>query len=241
MRASVSYGERQVEYYISVKNQLTDGVRMHVHQNGSVEVESPAGKSDAEIAKAILKRARWIDSNLRQFERLREHSLPRQYVSGETHFYLGRRYQLKVIDGVRGASCVRMKGGRIHVELPHADPAAIKRRLNAWYKSRATSYFEDRLNEISSGIRWVDTPPPVKLVKMKKQWGSCSPSGSVYLNPMLIKAPRECVDYVIVHELCHLMEHNHSKRFYSLLQTHCPNWQHVKSKLDGMAELLLAE
>ena len=75
---------------------------------------------------------------------------------------------------------------------------------------------------------------------MSKQWASCSPSGSINLNPCLIKAPRDCIDYVLTHEIRHLREHNHSKRYYSLLEKHYPNWGKVKSRLDGMAELLLA-
>ncbi len=241
MPSSVSYGDRRIEYSVSINDDLADRIRIHVHPNGAVEAESPTGKSDHEIAQAMLKRARWIDGNLRQFEKLREHSLPRQYVSGETHFYLGRRYQLKVIDGAQNASSVQLKGGSIRVELPCADAAAVKRRLNAWYRQRALPYFEKRLVQLSSEIEWINAPAPIKLIKMKTQWGSCSPSGGVHLNPMLIKAPRECVDYVIVHELCHLKEHNHSKRFYALLKRQLPNWQHTKAKLDGMAELLLED
>jgi predicted metal-dependent hydrolase len=74
---------------------------------------------------------------------------------------------------------------------------------------------------------------------MKKQWGSCSPRGNILLNPHLVKAPRECIDYVILHELCHLKEHNHSPEFYRLLNQLMPDWKQIKAKLDGMAELLL--
>ena len=74
---------------------------------------------------------------------------------------------------------------------------------------------------------------------MKKQWGSCSPQGVITLNPHLVKAPRDCVDYVLVHELCHLVEHNHSVEFYRLLGGQIPGWESVKAKLDGMAEKLL--
>ena len=75
---------------------------------------------------------------------------------------------------------------------------------------------------------------------MKTQWGSCSPSGALTLNPHLIKSPRECIDYVIFHELCHLAEHNHSDRFWRLLTQVMPNWEKVKTQLDGMAELYLS-
>jgi predicted metal-dependent hydrolase len=241
MRASVFYGERKFEYFVSINNELADRVRIHVHPNGTVEVESPAGKSDHEIAEAILKRARWIGTNLSYFEKLRKHALPRNYVSGETHFYLGKRYQLKVLESYSGSSRVRLIAGQIQVELRCLDSVAVKRRLNAWYKDKAERYFQERIDLIGKELVWVDVIPSIKLMKMRTQWGSCSPSGKILLNPMLIKAPRECIDYVIIHELCHLQEHNHSKKFYSLLEKALPVWKHYKSKLDGMAELLLAE
>ncbi len=74
---------------------------------------------------------------------------------------------------------------------------------------------------------------------MKKQWGSCSTRGSLMLNPHLVKAPKECIDYVILHELCHIAEHNHSDRFWRLLTQVMPHWKEVKAKLDEMAELYL--
>lgn len=71
---------------------------------------------------------------------------------------------------------------------------------------------------------------------MTVQWGSCSPSGRITLNPLLVKTPRECIDYVLLHELCHLLHHNHSPRFYRALDRHMPNWRAVKERLDEMAE-----
>lgn len=122
-----------------------------------------------------------------------------------------------------------------------ADKAAIKRRLKQWYRLRAEDYFQRRLAEISARLGWLTEIPPMKIVQMEQQWGSCSPSGSINLNPALIRAPRHCIDYVLLHELCHLKEHNHSKRFYTLLQGHDPNWIATKAELDRLAELLLAE
>ena len=241
MNFAFSYGDRRIQYSVASNPKLKERVRIHVHPNGLVEVESPVGKSAAAVAEAVHKRARWIDSHLEHFEKLRAHALPRHYVSGETHFYLGRRYHLKPIEVERGTSDVKLKGGQIQVLLPCPDPKAVKRRLGRWYKQRAQEYLNARLKAVAEKIPWIKGLPPLKLVKMKTQWGSCSPTGSIFLNPMLIKAPRECIDYVIVHELCHLQEHNHSKRFYALLQREMPTWKHVKAKLDGMGELLLTE
>ena len=76
---------------------------------------------------------------------------------------------------------------------------------------------------------------------MRRQWGSCSPTGTLLLNLHLVKAPARCIDYVLFHELCHLREHNHSKAFYTLLERFLPDWETVKDKLDNMAEVLLNE
>lgn len=76
---------------------------------------------------------------------------------------------------------------------------------------------------------------------MKKQWGSCSPKGVLSLNPHLVKASLRCIDYVLLHELCHLQVRNHGQKFYDLLSKHLPEWQAAKARLDGMAELLLNE
>ena len=95
--------------------------------------------------------------------------------------------------------------------------------------------------EIADRVVWLKAMPDWRLVRMQKQWGSCSPAGVILLNPHLVKAPRQCVDYVICHELCHLEEHNHSPRYYRLLGQVMPGWETVKTRLDGMAELLLNE
>jgi hypothetical protein len=193
------------------------------------------------VQAAVLKRARWIVRQLDGISAQREHVLPRTYTSGEAHFYLGRRYRLKVIEAPKSPSHVRCLRGTIEVVLPHGDRAAVRRRLRQWYDQRADSYFTLRLAELSRDLPWLDSPPQFRLLKMAKQWGSCSPAGGLLLNPALIKAPKQCIDYVLIHELCHLQEHNHSKRFYSILARFCHDWESRKSTLDGMAELLLNE
>lgn len=167
-------------------------------------------------------------------------ALPREYVSGETHFYLGRRYKLVVHESRAQPSEVKLLRGKLDVTLPVADRAAVRRRLNAWYGHRSAEYLGNKFSEISERLNWIDAPPPLKLVRMRTQWGSCSPEGVIYLNPALIRAPRHCIEYVILHELCHLIEHNHSKRFFDLLTRHMPDWEPAKRELDSLAELILA-
>jgi predicted metal-dependent hydrolase len=220
---------------------LSSRIRIHVHPDGSVGVETP-NNADADLVRAaVQRRARWIFANLDANKDARTYALPRDYRSGETHFYLGRRYRLKLSAGTGAPSSVKLIGGSIEVTIPVNDRAAVKRRLNQWYQARAAEYFTRRLDIIALKLDWISTSPPMKLISMQKQWGNCSPSGSIGLNPALIRAPRHCIDYVLTHELCHLKEHNHSRRFYALLEMHFPNWVGAKSELDGLAELLLVD
>jgi predicted metal-dependent hydrolase len=165
--------------------------------------------------------------------------VPRQYVSGESLHYLGRRYRLKVIEVPGSAGEARLRGAFVVLNVPGREPAAVKSTLEAWYRQRAREVFAQRLPVVAAPLKWVQELPPVRLQAMTRQWGSCSPAGRITVNPWLVAAPREAIDYVLLHELCHLRHHNHSQAFYATLKRHMPNWEQIKARLDAQAELYL--
>jgi predicted metal-dependent hydrolase len=241
MTASISYGDTSIRFRVVRTANVTGKIRIHVYPNGKVEVEAPKDTSEKDVVSALRKRARWVSLQLTAQAKASEHVLPRTYSSGETHFYLGRRYVLKVLKQSSNEKTVRLWGGQLQVATNPSTSDEVKRALDLWYRQRANLYFARRIEELSSDLAWIKQPPSLKLRTMKTQWGNCSPSGTVCLNPRLIKAPRDCIDYVLMHELAHIPEHNHSKRFYALMDRNLPNWRQIKSRLDGMAEMLLAE
>lgn len=241
MQGAFRYGDSSIDYAVVFTPNLFEKIKIHVHPNAEVEVEAPVHATETEIFRAVLRRARWIAKQRELALEAQSFRLPREYISGETHFYVGRRYQLKVVRNKEEPERVNLKGNKIIVVSRSDDPVSVRRRLGTWYRQRGEDYFGRRLEAVSLSLAWLSDRPGLKLIPMKKQWGSCSPDGNIHLNPSLIRAPSDCIDYVIAHELCHLREHNHSKRFYELLRHAMPNWQHVKARLDGMAELLLAE
>ena len=224
-------------------------VVIKVHPDQRVVATAPNDASDAIIHDAMMKRARWIWQSLQDFAQQKDHVLPKRYVSGETQFYLGRRYVLKVITDSQNEPSVKLSRGQLNVFLQESD-AQIDQKIQAekvkimvdkWYQNRAKTVFSARLKTLLPKASWVKNDPLYKVLIMQKQWGSCSTKGNLILNPHLVKAPRECIDYVILHELCHIAEHNHSARFWRLLTQVMPNWKEVKAQLDGMAELYLNE
>ena len=238
-KLSIVYGDEVIDFEVLESLNRTQKILIKVYADCRVVVLTPLNADDKTIIEAVKQRSRWIYKQLREFREQSKFITPRQYKSGESHFYLGKQYQLKVIHDDTKPQGVKLLRGRLEVNTSESDLESIKFLLNKWYRFRANIMFEVRLQHILEQALWVETKPDIRLMTMRTQWGNCSPSGVLTLNPHLIKAPIICIDYVILHELCHLVEHNHSARFYQLLCQVMPDWEERKEMLDGMAAKIL--
>jgi predicted metal-dependent hydrolase len=153
-------------------------------------------------------------------------------VGGETHLYMGRQYRLKIQAG--DVNRVKLAGGffRVTVAGPPA-PEQVKRLLSHWYAQKAGERFTEMLDRCLANFKRMAIPAPkLSIRRMKTRWGSLSPKGTLTLNVALIRAPRECIEYVITHELCHMKHPRHDAAFYRLLERHMPDWERRKHKLE---------
>ncbi|MFT4928329.1 MAG: putative metal-dependent hydrolase [Phenylobacterium sp.] len=244
----LTYGEHKLAYQVCYVSNLPGNpkVKIHINPDGTVQVDAIEGTARVDIKAAVRKRAGWILEHLTTIDQQQTHVLPREYVSGQNCFYLGRRHMLKVLPvsalpDHEKAEKVKFLRGRVQVYSKNPAAKHIKTLLTIWYRQRAEQVFKKQLKTLTASISWLDEVPEFTIQPMQKQWGSCSPSGVLSLNSHLIKAPAQCIQYVIIHELCHLVEHNHSDKFYQLLDRQLPGWEAIKAKLDNMAELLLNE
>jgi hypothetical protein len=235
------YGDREFRYHLCYLPQHKKAtIRVHVHPNGMVQVDAPKNTQLPAIKTAVQRRARWVLKHLSDIEERNRDVRPRQWVSGESQLYLGRRYVLKVIsDPEQKKVTAKLIGGQLRVQGPDLSAERIQKAVRQWYRERALDVFQRRLERMVEHLPWTATVPVWRMMEMQTQWGSCSPEGTVLLNPHLVKAPTKAIDYVILHELCHLEEHNHSPRFYGLLDRFMPEWRSVKEKLDGASESIL--
>lgn len=238
IRQSIDYGSERIGFTVRFLPRTRRRVAIHVLPDGAVQVDAPQDTDLLEVKNAVRLRARWVWQQLEAHRERQHHVTPREYVSGETHFYLGRRHMLKVLPAPATGSGVRLWRGRLEVATPRRDAATVRRLLDGWYRAHAQALFSRVLADVLERLR-MPVSPPWRLLSMRTQWGSCSPKGELLLNPSLVKAPRACIEYVIAHELCHLREHNHSPRFYRLLAAALPDWAARKSELDNLAEQLL--
>ncbi len=249
-RGVFTYGDSEIHYDIVRKDESSPNaaavfkrkVVIKVHPDQRVVATVPQDATKTSIHDAMLKRARWIWKNIETIAAQHECVLPKEYVSGETQFYLGKRYVLKVLSQPGEISQVKLLRGKLEVTLRNEKDTKseqAKALVNEWYLKHARHVFYERLHAMLIKATWVKGIPSFRIITMKTQWGSCSSKGTLILNPHLIKAPKECIDYVILHELCHIAEHNHSERFWRLLTQVMPNWKEVKARLDDRAELYL--
>lgn len=232
------YGEERIPYAVNPDPKRTTRIAIHVDPDGSVVVDAPPEFEDGRVQSAVQKRARWVIENVVEARHRFDHVRPKEYVSGEQVLYLGRRYVLKAIQENVDKPSVRLKGNRLVVTTRSGDPEDVRGRMRGWYRVKARDYFARRLRELASRLPWIDAEPSFRLLNMTRQWGSCSPNGQIILNPNLIKAPRECVEYVLIHELAHLKHHDHGALFWALIDRQVPGWEKSKAVLDNMVELL---
>lgn len=228
----IIYGKSTIEYSYSYAERKTLGIK--VYPDKSVHVIAPLGTSLERISEKVRSKAAWILRQQDFFLAFHPITPPRQFVSGETHLFLGKQYRLKLI--VAEKESVKLHGGNITVYVKDKNnKSRIEKLLKTWFKSKADLHFNKLFQELAPLAKsfYKDTPT-LKYKWMDKRWGSCSPKGEVLLNTELIKAPKKCIEYVIIHELCHLSHLNHSAAFYELLDKLSPDWRKTKDELEKL-------
>lgn len=227
---SFKFGRERIKIFLSITERKT--LKICVHPDKTVTVYAPKGKKVSDILKKIKERAPWIIRQRDYFERFQPLITPRQYVSGECHYYLGRQYRLKVYKNKE--SDVKLLGKFIKVYTTDvSNHSEIKELLYKWYAKHALFIFNRRIELYKNVIKNLNADfSEIKIRQMKKRWGSCGKSCAIVLNTELIKAPLFCIDYVIMHEICHLKNRSHDYKFYKLLEKHMPDWKLRKERLE---------
>lgn len=232
VKEKVQYGSSTIEYELDFSERKTLGIK--VHPDKSVQVIAPIDTDGKKVKEKVLSKASWILRQQDFFLSFHPMTPPRKYVSGETHLYLGKQYRLKLVEADKES--VKLNAGWIIVSLKDkSNNARVKRLLRSWYKTKAELHFMKLFNEkLHLAESLTKESPSLRYRWMEKRWGSCDRNDTILLNLELIKAPKVCIEYVIIHEMCHLAHLNHSSAFYDLLGRLYPNWRETKNKLEKL-------
>lgn len=194
--------------------------------------------ADAQRVELFLKRKWfWLEKQLRFFGKYQRKKYKREYVSGESFRYLGRQYKLVVQDATENK--VVLSRGALVVSTTKclSNSSHTKKLITLWYKERLNKIFQERFEAMKKKFDYKKMPV-MSVHAMKRRWGSYINNDKVILNPKLIHVSKDCIDYVIVHELCHMRYKNHDKRFFKFMNEKYPGWEKIKDKLEVMGALV---
>lgn len=231
MICETQYGSRKIQFRL--ERRKVKSLAISVHPAGLVQVVAPLDADADEIQRRVGRRGRWVLKQQRDFARMLGLPEGRKHRSGESIRYLGRQYRLRIRQGDQEG--IRLMRGGLEVVVRPQDRADRPARLMAaWWAARAKQKLDERFRRCAKHVEAFGIKSgQFSLRRMARRWGSCSKRGRVLLNPVLVAAPVDCIDYVIIHELCHLRYHHHQPEFYKLLSRILPDWKRRKARLEA--------
>ncbi|HEX8334878.1 MAG TPA: SprT family zinc-dependent metalloprotease [Segetibacter sp.] len=229
MKGYIQFGSRKITFFLDCSNRKSLGIT--VNPDLSVLVKAPLNTEMNKVKEKLHKKAPWIIKQQSFFLSFHPKTPDRKYLAGETHLFLGRQYRLKILQSA--VEEVKLKGE--FIEVFTADKARTKSLIKEWYLNNARIKFYQIAKPIIEKFeKHKVKPSSIVLREMATRWGSCTPNGKIILNPELVKAPKGCIEYVIIHELCHLVHRDHTQRFIDLQSKEMHDWEKWKSKLEKL-------
>jgi hypothetical protein len=225
----IQFGSKQIDFNLDFTARKSLGIT--VTHELKVFVKAPINTPLVKIKERLRKKAPWILKQQSFFLSFYPKNVSRKYIAGETHLYMGKQYRLKIEDSI--LESVKLKGGFIVVSTSHKED--VKQLVKQWYLNNAKTKFNTVAQPLIEQFKKYNVnPDSVVLREMPNRWGSCTLKGKIILNPELIKAPKGCIEYVIIHELCHLVHRDHTQKFLDLQSREMPHWEKWKTKLEKL-------
>lgn len=210
---------------------------MVLDPQGFVVLDAPPNVSLDEVHAVIKEHGRWLKYRLQALNAREGMSSRLSYTDGELVHWRGEPLTLSLVPDLFLA--VERRDKVLEVRAPSIEPHPVRKLLTGWYQREAQQFFSEVLAQYQD-LPWLDGKlPPWRHRFMRSQWGSCSSRGKLSLNTHLVKTPVRLVEYVVLHELCHLQHHNHSRRFHSLVERYMPDWERRSAELDRYLPVLM--
>lgn len=215
MRCSVKYGTKDIEFSIEFKNRKTMSISVEPPKN--ITVVAPVGTSEDEIKEVVKSKGTWIIQTLFEFRNIESKRVSREFVNGESFMYLGRNYslQIHVDDTLQNNSSVKLFRGKFHVNVKEKNDELIKDAMEAWYREKTEEQVKKRIKYYQKFFN--KKPKGIKVKEQKKRWASCTSNDELLFNWRCVMAKSTALDYIIVHEMCHMYYMNHSQEFWDLV------------------------
>jgi len=222
MKLSTKYGRKTIEFELTYRNRKT--LAIQIQPPDLITVISPWGLSEETIKEKVSSKGKWIIKKLLDFKDISCIPFKREFVNGESFMYLGRNYSLNInIDKNLLRPKVKISDGMLQILSPTKDQDILRVALEKWYKKEAKKIILKRIKFYKT--KFSIEPRQVKIKQQKKRWGSCTPKGNLLFNWKIVMAPSSVIDYIIVHEMSHLIHKNHSGKFWKLVESVLPDYK----------------
>ncbi|QGU00309.1 hypothetical protein SYNTR_1715 [Candidatus Syntrophocurvum alkaliphilum] len=222
MQLSINYGTKTIYFDVIYRKRKTMAITVEAPDKVTAIV--PVGMKEETIKKKVMTKADWIVKKLYEFKNVKHIPIKKEFVNGESFMYMGRNYSLQIeLDNSLKVPEVKLFRGKFIISTPTKDEEILKNAMEKWYREKAKEKINERVEYYQYKIG--KKPAKVTVKEQKKRWGSCSSKGNVNFNWKLIMAPSPVIDYIVVHELAHLVQLNHSKEFWNLVESILPDYK----------------
>lgn len=212
----------KIDFELIYRTRKTVGIKI-CRENGLI-VHSPKGVKSEEIIKILKTKSSWIVKKLEEVRNIEQRIIPKKFVDGEKFLFLGEEHKLEILFNPKQKKPkFEIDYGRILIETCTTEPDKIKAWFEAWYRTKALETIGERVLYYQPllGIK----PNLVKVKTQKSRWGTCNSKGNLYFNWKIIMAPIEILDYLVVHEMAHLLHLNHSAKFWNCVGNILPDYK----------------
>lgn len=222
MKLGFIFGTRNIEFEVQYSNRKT--LAIEVDASGEVNVVAPLGISEDEIVRKVKTKAIWIVQKQYEVRNINVNKIDREAVNGESYLYLGRNYTLQLIlDKQRKDIDVKLFRGKFIVATYTKEEDKIKSALEKWYRDKAFQKVDERVKYYRHFFN--KQPKSIKVKEQKKRWASCTSKDELLFNWRCAMAPSYIIDYIVVHEMCHMYHKNHSKQFWNMVSGIMPDYE----------------
>ncbi|GAA0496826.1 SprT family zinc-dependent metalloprotease [Salinibacillus aidingensis] len=228
MIRSIEYGTKTIEFSVEFKKRKT--MEISVEPPDNVCVVAPFDTSEEMITEKVKKKASWIVQKLYLFRDIEYQKINRELVNGESFMYLGRNYSLQIIiDETVKKPLVKLFQGKFYIKSPSKEQKLMKQALENWYRQKT-------LEKVMEKVKYYQhyfnrKPNDIKVKEQQKRWASCTANNDLLFNWRCSMAPSYVLDYIVVHEMCHMYHMNHSREFWDMLASVMPDYESRKEWL----------
>ncbi|HLR35929.1 MAG TPA: SprT family zinc-dependent metalloprotease [Tissierellales bacterium] len=223
-----TYGTKTIEFKVEYRDRKT--LEIGIEPPDNIRVRAPKYLTDKEVLKIVKSKGKWITQKLFELKDVEYIKREKEYVNGESFMYLGRNYSLEIIENSDiNKPKVKLYQSKFYIETNTKDESKLKEAMELWYREKTLEKIMEKIEYFQPYFNV--EPNSIKVKEQKKRWGSCNSNRDLMFNWRCSMAPSNVLDYIVVHEMCHMVHLNHSKNFWALVESIIPDYRKRKEWL----------